>query len=288
MNRLRFSILKIQMKLTKFLAGRGRARKTRIINSAFIRALLSPRPILLLTLLLASCSALERPALGTATPRPPTPTPLLSPTPIWFPPTDTPTPSAFTVPTATPDYAPGLGQILFSDDFTTPADWSDLGTDYIRDGRLTLAASNGTYLTTLHDDLILGDFYAEVTAQLSLCRAADEYGLLVRAIPVSYYRFTMNCNGELKADRIANSQRVPLKMPFPTLDAPRGSPAEVTLAVWAVGRELRFFLNGHYQFSVDDPVVPSGSFGFFVRAAENTPITVSFKDLVVRAVSPNQ
>lgn len=276
------------MKLTKFLAGRGSrsTRKTRIKNSAFIRVF--PRPILLLTLLLASCSALERPTLGTATPRPPTPTPLLSPTPIWFPPTETPTPSALTVPTATPDYLPGLGRTLYTDDFTDPTLWSDLGTDYIRDGRLTLAASDGTYLTTLHDNLLLSDFYAEVTAQLSLCRGADEYGLLVRAIPASYYRFTVNCNGELKADRITNSQRVPLKLPFPTLDAPRGSPAEVTLAVWAVGRELRFFVNGHYQFSVDDPVFPSGSFGFFVRAAENTPITVSFKNLVIRAVNANQ
>ncbi len=241
-----------------------------------------------LTFLLTACSAFGRPTLGTATPVPPTMTPLLSPTVVWFPPTETPTPSALTAPTATPDYAPGLGRTLYADDFTDPTLWSDLGTDYIRDGRLTLAASDGTYLTTLHNNLLLSDFYAEVTARLSLCRGADEYGLLVRAIPTSYYRFSVNCNAELTADRITNSQRVPLKMPFPTLDAPRGSPSEVTLAVWAVGRELRFFLNGHYQFSVDDPVFPSGSFGFFVRAAENTPITVSFEDLVIRAVTANQ
>jgi len=192
-----------------------------------------------------------------------------------------------TAPTATPDFLPGLGRTLFTDDFTDPADWSDLGTDYIRDGRLILAASDGMYLTALHNDLIVADFYAEVTARLSLCRGADEYGLLVRAIPVSYYRFSVNCNGELKADRITNSQRVPLKMPYPTLDAPRGSPSEVTLSIWAVGRELRFFLNGHYQFSVDDPVFPSGSLGFFVRAAGDSPITVSFSNLVIRAVNPN-
>lgn len=242
----------------------------------------------LLTFLLASCSVLERPTLGTATPRPPTPTPLLSPTVVWFPPTETPTPSALTIPTATPDYAPGLGRILYTDDFTDPASWSDLGTDYIRDGRLILAASDGAYLLTLHGELFLSDFYAEVTARLSLCRGADEYGLLVRAIPTSYYRFSVNCNGEIKADRITNGGRVPLKFPYVTADAPRGSPSEVMLAVWAVGRELRFFLNGHYQFSIEDPVFPSGSLGFFVRAAENMPITVSFTDLVIRAVTANQ
>lgn len=242
----------------------------------------------LLTLLLTACSALERPTLGTATPVPPTMTPLLSPTVVWFPPTETPTPSALTAPTATPDYAPGLGRVLYTDDFTDPKNWSDLGTDTVRDGRLTLATSNGTYLMSLHQDLLVSDFYAEVNVRLSLCRGADEYGLLVRAVPTSYYRFTLNCNGEIKADRITNGGRVPLQLPYLTMDSPRGGPSEVTLAVWAVGREMRFFLNGHYQFSVDDPVFPSGSLGFFVRAAENTPITVSFTDLVIRAVTANQ
>ncbi len=239
------------------------------------------------TLLLTSCSALGRPTLGTATPRPPTPTPLLSPTPVWFPPTDTPTPSALIAPTATPDLLPGLGRVLYTDDFTDPANWSDLGTDYIRDGRLTLAASNGVYLMSLHQELLLSDFYAEIAAHLHLCRGADEYGLLVRAVPASYYRFTLNCNGDIKADRVTSGARVPLQLPLPTLHAPRGGPSEVTLAVWAVGREMRFFLNGRYQFSVDDPVFPSGSLGFFVRASQDTPVTVSFTDLIVRAVNPN-
>jgi hypothetical protein len=241
----------------------------------------------LLTFLLTACSALERPTLGTATPLPPTPTPFLSPTVVWFPPTETPTPSALTVFTATPDFLPGLGKVLYTDDFTDPKNWSDLGTDTVRDGRLTLAASDGTYLMSLHQDLLVSDFYAEIKVQLSLCRGADEYGLLVRAVPTSYYRFTVNCNGELKADRITNGGRVPLKLPYVTMDSPRGGPAEVTLAVWAVGREMRFFLNGHYQFSADDPVFPTGSLGVFVRAAADSPVTVSFSDLVVRAVDAN-
>ena len=102
-----------------------------------------PRPIILLTLLLTACSALIRPALGTATPRPPTPTPVLSPTVVWFPPTETPTPSASTLATTTPDLLPGLGDILYSDNFTDLKNWSDLGTDSVREGQLTLAASPG-------------------------------------------------------------------------------------------------------------------------------------------------
>jgi hypothetical protein len=173
-----------------------------------------PRPILLLTFLLTACSALARPTLGTATPRPPTPTPVLSPTVVWFPPTETPTPSALTLATSTPDLLPGLGKILYTDDFTDPKNWSDLSTDSVRDGQLTLAASPGVYQISLNQELLVSDFYAEITAHLSLCRGADEYGLLVRAIPAAYYRFTLNCNGEVKADRIISGARVSLQMPL--------------------------------------------------------------------------
>jgi hypothetical protein len=247
------------------------------------------RPILLLSVLLTSCSALTRPNLGTATPRPPTPTPFLSPTVVWFPPTETPTPASLTgLATPTPDYMPGLGKVLYSDDFTDPDIWSDLGTDYIREGRLTLAASDGVYLMSLNQELLVGDFYAEVLVHLNLCRGTDEYGLLVRAIPTSYYRYTLTCNGDVQADRILNRARTPLKTLYPTLDAPRGSPSEVKIAIWAVGGEMRFFLNDYYQFSVSDPVMPDGSLGFFVRASEDSPVTISFSDLIIRAVNPNQ
>jgi hypothetical protein len=241
----------------------------------------------LLTFLLTACSALTRPTLGTATPLPPTPTPVLSPTVVWFPPTDTPTPSASTLATATPDFLPGLGNVIYTEDFTDPKTWSNLGTDSVRDGQLTLAASPGVYQISLHQEILVSDFYAEITAHLSLCRGVDEYGLLVRAIPAAYYRFTLNCNGEVKADRIVNSGRTPLQMPIVTIDAPRGGPAEVKIAIWAVGREMRFFLNGHYQFTANDPVMPNGSLGVFVRASDDSPITISFSDLIVRAVNPN-
>jgi hypothetical protein len=242
----------------------------------------------LLTFLLTACSALERPVLGTATPRPPTPTPLLSPTVVWFPPTDTPTPSASSLATPTPNLLPGLGKTLYTDDFTDPENWSDLGTDYIREGQLILAAQPGVYQISLNQELFVSDFYAEITARLSLCRGADEYGLLVRAVSSAYYRFTLNCNGEVKADRILNSARVPLQMPVISIDAPHGGPSEVKLAIWAVGREMRFFLNGHYQFTADDPVMPNGTLGVFVRASDDSPITISFSDMIVRAVNANQ
>ena len=56
------------------------------------------------------------------------------------------------------------------------------------------------------------------------------------------------------------------------------------MGIWAVGNEMRLFLNGRYQFTVSDPSFPTGAFGVFVRSAEETPATVTFSDLVVYEV----
>ncbi len=280
------------MKLTNFFTGRGRALKTWKGISAFIRVLRAPRgtrPILILTLLLASCSVLGERPLGTATPRPPTPTPILSPTVVWFPPTETPTPRALTSPTAPPDWRPSIGDVIKADSFTDEAVWdlskSDDGTASLFDGRLALSAAPNVYLPSLNKKLVLTDFYAEVTASINLCQGADEYGILVRAIPTAAYRFALTCDGQVRAERVSRSERLTVEPPFHSGDAPRGAPAEVRIGVWAFKSELRFFLNGHYQFSVTNVNLPSGTLGFFVHSTGETSITVSFTDLVVRKLN---
>jgi hypothetical protein len=54
--------------------------------------------------------------------------------------------------------------------------------------------------------------------------------------------------------------------------------------MWAVGREMRLFLNGRYQFSVTEGTFPIGALGVFVRSAGETPVTVTFSDLSVYEV----
>lgn len=236
--------------------------------------------------LLTACSGYGRPALGTATPRPPTATPILPPTVVWFPSTETPASEGSTFATATPDLQPGIGEISFTDDFTEPENWSELGgLDYIRDGQLTLAASAGTHLMSLHQQINISDFHAEITVRIHLCRGADEYGLLLRAIPAMYYRFALNCNGEARVDRVRPGERIMLQPPHSTSDAPHGGPADIKMGVWVAGREMRFFINNHYQFTVTDGSFQTGTLGVFVRASEDSPITISFSDLIVRDVN---
>lgn len=244
--------------------------------------------LLLCGLLLTACSSLFPEPLGTATPRPPTATAVLSPTPIWFPTTETPTPRPLAIPTDTPDWRPGIGSEIRVDNFTDKESWdtfeSDDGLAALANNSLILSAAPDVYLISLNRDLTLTDFHVEVTARVNICRGADEYGLLVRAIPRVYYRFAITCDGQVRAERVAGNERLMLQKPYHTSNV-RGAPSEVRLAVWAFKNELRFFLNDIYQFSISDNNLPSGSIGFFVRSAGATPVTVAFTDLAIQKLN---
>jgi hypothetical protein len=183
---------------------------------------------------------------------------------------------------------PGLGGVSLADDLSDPFAWdtamSEEGSAGIADGRLTLAVRSGVYLISLRSDLILGDFYAEMTARPGLCRGQDAYGLLVRANAVAGYRFPLSCTGMVGAERVSVGKRQVLQEPIPSGDAPPGAPGEVRIGIWAAGDEMRLFLNDRFQFSIRDSSYPSGTVGAFVRSAGDTPVIVSFSDLTIRQV----
>jgi len=220
----------------------------------------------------------------------PTETPLPSetatptPTIVWFPPSATATRPIVPTVTETPDMSPGIGGVTLEDDFSDEEVWdtaaSETGSAAISRNRLTLAVKPGYYLASMRRELPLSDFYAEITARPSLCRGEDNYGLVVRGVGSSFYRFVLACDGMIRAERISGGTRLPLQEPIPSGDAP-GAPGEVRMGIWAVGGEMRLFLNGRYQFRVVDPSFPTGAVGVFVRSTGDTPVTVTFSDLAV-------
>ena len=218
-----------------------------------------------------------------------TETPLPSPTLVWFPPSATPTPQALVTQIPTPEQKPGIGAISLTDDFSSPDLWniasSDEGSAAINDNHLTLAVGPGVYIFSLRKELVLNDFYAELTADPSLCKGQDEYGLLVRASAIAYYRLALMCNGTLRLDRVNPSSHQLLLSAIPSGDVPTGAPGEVRMGVWAVGSDLRFFLNGRYQFGVNDKNYPSGTIGVFAHSVADTPVAVTFSDLTVYDVN---
>lgn len=240
------------------------------------------------TLLISSCSALD---VLNVTPIPPitTETPLPTSTIVWFPPSAIPSPQAFSTYPPTPEMRPGLGATFLTDDFSDISLWdiaaSDQASSAIEDNRLTLAAQSKVYMISRRHELVLDDYYAEITARPSLCRGDDSYGILVRANAVAYYRFALSCNGTLGAERVSVGTRHLLQAPLLSGDVPPGAPGEVRIGIWAVGNEMRLFLNGRYQFSISDSNYASGTLGVFVNSAGDTAMIVTFSNLTVQRVN---
>ncbi len=244
-------------------------------------------------LLLSACSGLV-PAAE------PTPAPSLAPTEtgtptatiVWFPPTSTPTPRPPVEPSPTLEMRPGLGNLLLADNFDQPALWDTIVSAtanlIVERNRLTLTVvgAPNRMLTSLRSEPALGSFYAEVNARLSLCKGADQYGMLFRVSSEGdFYRYVLSCRGETRLERVRGGTSFPLQDWKPSGSAPRGSPGEVRLGVWASGSEMRFFLNDEYQFSVVDRVFSDGRLGMFVRPEGANAMTVVFSDLVVYSVA---
>lgn len=221
-----------------------------------------------------------------------TPTAAATPTIVWFPPTATPTPFSTPGLTPTPEQRPGVGSLLFADTFTTGEGWplvqSARANVSLGDRELTLTVLEPrASVTSILQGPTFADFYMEITAVASLCSGEDQYGVILRAASsVDFYRFALSCNGQMRLDRLWGGSA---SSPQPWLASSAVPPAAaipVRLGVWAVGKEMRFFINGQYQFTVVDPIHLSGGVGVFARSAGETAVTVNFSDLAVYAIEP--
>jgi hypothetical protein len=144
-----------------------------------------------------------------------------------------------------------------------------------------------TLLYSVRGQPIFTDFYAEITASPSLCSGVDEYGLLLRyASPVDFYRFSLSCDGQVRLDRLYKGIASSPQPWLPSANVPNGAPSSSRLGVWASGKEMHFFVDDEFQFSVSDRIIPSGFLGVFARSTSENAVTVSFSDLVVHQLQP--
>ena len=216
-------------------------------------------------------------------------TPTITATIVWFPPTETPTsiPTRIVEPTA--EMKPGIGEDILSDGFGDQLQWRTgnyaAGNVVHVDQSVILAVqqSKGFLISFLNEPLF-DQFDLKVTTTVNLCKGEDAYGVLIRAASDwDYYRFLINCDGNARAERIRNSQTLPLQDWTPTGIIP-GAPVTNRLEIWANGNEMRFFVNDVYIFSVKDPVFTNGQIGLFARSAGETALTVNYSKLVVSAL----
>lgn len=226
----------------------------------------------------------------------PEPTETATPTPtiVWFPPTATwtPAPTLNITPSPTPRLLPDVGALILADDFSTETSWQLIssagGNVAMGNNRLNIAISTPrTLLASLHSEAVLSDFYLEITARTGLCSGLDEYGILLRAASeADFFRFSLSCNGQTRLDKVIGGSA---SSPIPwTLSGvvPPGAPGVAQLAIWASGKEMRFFINGEHQFTINDSSLLSGRIGVFARSSADSTVSVSFSDLAVYAVTP--
>lgn len=243
-----------------------------------------------LTCLLNACFPVTQPEpLPSHTP---TLTTTATPTILWFPPTATRTPLPSIVPSETPDYRPGIGANLLSDDFSEASHWltgnMGKGTISISGNEISLVLTQPKgYLYSYRDEPTLGDFYLELTANPSLCAGLDEYGLLLRYnSPGDFYRFSLSCNGQTRLDKLSGGLASSPQPWLASISVPSAAPSNSRLGVWANGSKMRFFINGAYQFGVTDRTLPAGRIGVFVRSNGENAVTTSFSDLVIYQIQP--
>lgn len=185
-----------------------------------------------------------------------------------------------------------LGEVVLDENFSSGEAWSlgktGVGSAAIGVNELTLVVSEpDAYVYSVRESPELSNFYAEITASPMLCREMDEYGLLLRfSSPADFYRFSLSCDGQVRLDRVVGgAASSPQPWTF-SGSVPPGAPSQSRLAVWAVGEEMRFFINDEFQFTVSDPMLPSGKLGMFARSAGEKAVTVNFSDLLVHRVNP--
>jgi hypothetical protein len=212
---------------------------------------------------------------------------------VWFPATATWTPFPTVEPSLTPQMYPGLGGQVYFDDFSEIKKWSQArdkssGDNSIILGRnrLTLAVNaSPAVLFSLNNDLALSDFYAEISISVNRCFGPDAYGMLFRTSTAAFtYRYLLNCTGKVRVEQTRNSVTLPLQDWVPSGDAPSGAPGQVIMGVWASGAEMRFFLNGRYQFTVVDPLFKHGGLGVYASSFSPEGMNISFSDLTVSSV----
>ncbi len=210
----------------------------------------------------------------------------------WFPttPTHTPTPVATLEPTL--NMKPGLGAVIYRDDFSDRSLWvtglSQNGSIAYGKNELTLAISqSGKALIAQPVNLVLQDFSLELTANPSLCAENDVYGVLFRVNSLyDYYRLLVSCNGQVRMERVRQATTSILQDWVLTGQIPPGAPIRVRLGLWVSGSKIRFFANGSFLFEVEDSSFSSGGIGVYARSGGENALTVNYSDLIIQEVYP--
>jgi len=200
--------------------------------------------------------------------------------------------------TSTADTRPGVGRsVIFPTPSTTRRFGNTAGSDdasaILTNSRLVLSITQPGPLAiaSLRNQSIAGDFYAE---------AHGKYQPVQRHRPVRdalsapqaagiIFASCSTATGRKRLERVRGGVTYPLLGWLPAMTHPWEAPAQIKLGVWAVGREMRLFLNETYQFSLTDPVFSAGTSGFSPMRMARAPLrspSLTFRSIPSPIFSP--
>ena len=130
----------------------------------------------------------------------------------------------------------------------------------------------------------LQNFYLETTQLMpTTCQPDDRFGFIFRAPDTNRgYLYGFNCAGQYSLTVWDGETTTTLVRPTAS-DAIRQGPGAVNvMGLMAFGEDIALYANGEFLQSVSDfTFLDAGKFGYFVRAATDSPFTVRYDQLRV-------
>ena len=215
------------------------------------------------------------------------------------PPTETATPAASPTPTPlpTPDPNLGVGDEVYVDDFDGKSGWlwgyaDDTATFGATGSQLEVTASglSSSWSFVVNPNVDVGDQQLRVTARLTQCTDALEYGVIFRAKfdeadHIDAYLFRLTCAGQARFDHLQDVTATPLVNWTAANAIKPGVNAENMLMVWMAGDQFHFYVNDQYLFSAQDASLASGFYGFYVRDPSGAGGALNFIHMAAKAVT---
>ncbi len=175
-----------------------------------------------------------------------------------------------------------LGPADWTDNFDSAANWFGLNTDEVSfvfdDGMLRMRAkvAGAGDFWGLSNRPDLEDFFIQAVFKTgSVCSGLDRYGLLVRSPdPNAGYVFNVSCNGQFRIYEWDGENYNQLHGWTASTAIDTGPDAENKVGVWAVGDEIKLYINDILVAELEVDIYDEGQFGLLVGSAETAPFDV--------------
>ncbi len=187
---------------------------------------------------------------------------------------------------ATPeDDLPAEGEVIFSDDFSTPqGDWAWTGSEGsvgYGSSQLEIEVLSPEYIVWGYAGESFTDVVIEVDARVVQSAGDGDFGVLCRVVDdENFYGLEVSEDGYFSIWKRINGEHFDLVQWQPSSLVDTSTPVMLTAA--CVGNSLSLMLNGELLAEVQDADLAGGDAGLIAGTWEGAPIVVAFDDFVVR------